>query len=338
MREQGIVACLTKPIYFEQLRSCIITAFEDLSGSEPKAMPHDLSRPYAHSACRCRILVAEDNPVNQKVAAGMLEKLGCRVDVVPNGMEALDASARIPYDLILMDCQMPDMDGIEATRAIRAREAGFGAGHRALGTGEDQSNAQCPMPNACPRVPIIAMTANAMQGHQDQCLIAGMDDYLLKPVSQEALRLIVCRWGPALITTAHLSPIPIDHNPAPTPRCQLQVFDQCAALARLEGNRMLLAELATIFLGHASDMLTKLEQAAERRDNVELEHAAHSLRGAATNLCALRVAGAAHRLEQIAQEGAMERLENGVTDLQRELAELRSALAEFGREARPCAS
>jgi two-component system sensor histidine kinase/response regulator len=118
----------------------------------------------------CRVLLAEDNAVNQRVAVLMLERLGCRVDVAGNGLEALDLSGRLPYDIIFLDCQMPELDGYGAARAIRAREAGG------------------------PRVPIIALTANAMDGDRAECLAAGMDDYLSKPVVMASLASALRRY------------------------------------------------------------------------------------------------------------------------------------------------
>ena len=118
----------------------------------------------------CRVLLAEDNAVNQRVAVRMLERLGCRVDVAGNGLEALDLSGRLPYDIIFLDCQMPELDGYGAARAIREREAGGS------------------------RIPIIALTANAMDGDREECLAAGMDDYLSKPVVMASLASTLRRY------------------------------------------------------------------------------------------------------------------------------------------------
>ncbi|NOS76537.1 MAG: response regulator [Nitrospira sp.] len=175
-QDAGIAAYLTKPVRQSQLYACLSLVLADPSAAvsdtahtpAPIITRHSLSEVQAQS--RGRILVAEDNSINQKVAVKMIEKLGYRVDVAGNGREAVEALERISYALVFMDCQMPEMDGFEATTAIRRRE---GSGRR---------------------TPIIAMTANAMQEDHDRCLTAGMDDFVSKPVNAKHLQEILHRW------------------------------------------------------------------------------------------------------------------------------------------------
>jgi two-component system, sensor histidine kinase and response regulator len=160
-----LAACLAKPLVrYSQLIECVQRILNPTKVPEP--LPGLVAKPLSHS----RILIVEDNIVNQRVAIRQLEKLGYRADLAANGLEALAAYDSIPYDLIFMDCQMPGMDGYATTVEIRRRE----------GTGK--------------HTPIVAMTANAMEGDRDLCLAAGMDDYLSKPVMPDALRTILNRW------------------------------------------------------------------------------------------------------------------------------------------------
>ena len=168
-KEAGVAAYLTKPIRDRQLHDCLVAVMtQDRTRSQicpqhgalPLITRHSLAETEAKADLR--ILLAEDNVVNQKVAVRLFQRLGYRIDVVANGREAVEAVARIRYDVVFMDCQMPEMDGFEATHFIRGRE---------------QSD----------RVPIIAMTANAMQEDRERCLAAGMDDYISKPISVDAL-------------------------------------------------------------------------------------------------------------------------------------------------------
>jgi two-component system, sensor histidine kinase and response regulator len=166
----GFNAFLLKPIRQSQLYDCIATVVGMASEPAPQRLITDHT--LTETASRARVLVAEDNAVNQRLAARMLEKRGCRVDVVANGLEAVEAVTRIAYDCVFMDCQMPEMDGYAATSAIRQREAKTGA-----------------------HIPIIAMTANAMDGDRERCLAAGMDDYISKPVEPSELAAALRRWS-----------------------------------------------------------------------------------------------------------------------------------------------
>ncbi len=181
----GIDAYLTKPIRESMLYECLSMVLGSASEVVAPALQtvptmitrHSLSEVQARS--KPLILVVEDNPINQKVAANMIEKLGYRVNVAANGREAVDSLARIPYALVFMDCQMPEMDGFEATREIRSREESLRqAGNNPL------------------HLPIIAMTANAMQEDRDRCQAVGMDDFLSKPVTKKALEAVLTRWLP----------------------------------------------------------------------------------------------------------------------------------------------
>jgi PAS domain S-box-containing protein len=202
----GYAAYLRRPVRESQLYECLVTlrtvsapatASEGQSAGRT-ARPalvtrHSLAEAKARAVVK--ILVAEDNVINQKVAVRMLEKLGYRVDLVANGLEALEALTRIPYDAVLMDCQMPEMDGFAATAEIRRREA--------LGVrGEASSSAPYPLPLTPHRLPIIAMTANALPEDRDRCLAAGMDDYVSKPVQPKVLAEVLARWvgSPASIS------------------------------------------------------------------------------------------------------------------------------------------
>lgn len=157
--------------------------FEVITGPSPAVVPESVTPPAGPrqgQAVRATILLAEDNAVNRDVTMAMLEGAGCRVDSVSTGREVLDATSRIPYDLIFMDCQMPDMDGFDATRAIRERER--------LGSPTGAEGRR--------RVPIIALTANAMETDRQQCLGAGMDDYLAKPFHKDRLLAMLDTWLP----------------------------------------------------------------------------------------------------------------------------------------------
>ncbi|MES2153125.1 MAG: response regulator [Pseudomonadota bacterium] len=207
-----------------------------------------------------QILLAEDNPVNQRLALRLLEKMGHRITLVDNGIEALEQGVRGSYDLILMDVQMPGLDGLSATRHIRQWEAAHG-GH----------------------VPIIAMTARAMQGDRERCLEAGMDDYLSKPIDSARLRQLVGQFDEA--------------QPGP-------VLDWRAALARLDGDAGLLLELAVIFLDDGPVLLQALNRALVQDDLDALQRAVHSLNGVLVNFGALRAVALAGRLSEALHDGS----------------------------------
>jgi CheY-like chemotaxis protein len=187
-REAGLAAYLTKPVRERQLHDCLVAVITQppvaLGLPATRESPSLITRhTLAETKAKVdlRILLAEDNIINQKVAARLFQRLGYRIDVVANGCEAVEAISRIRYDVVFMDCQMPDMDGLEATQVIRQREA------------QNEIRETSGERRCTSHVPIIAMTANAMQGDRERCLEVGMDDYLSKPISVEALAGVLDR-------------------------------------------------------------------------------------------------------------------------------------------------
>ena len=181
--DAGFSGFLVKPAWPDTLRDVITAVLADTvagHGSPMLVTRHSVREARAHAPSlefwnadkvRYRVLLAEDNIVNQKVAMHMLERLGCRVDVAANGQEAVDMWGELPYDLVFMDCQMPELDGYAATGLIRKREGDDG------------------------HTPIVAMTANVMAGDREACIASGMDDFIGKPISSEALAEMLQRWG-----------------------------------------------------------------------------------------------------------------------------------------------
>jgi PAS domain S-box-containing protein len=308
-RRLGMSGYLVKPVRADDLQIAILAALANTSFSN-QLLKNQLSRP-ARSAPASppaetfpsrplRILLAEDNPVNQRVALHMLSKAAHTTVAVSNGKEALAALARERFELVLMDIQMPEMDGLEATRAIRAAEEETGR-----------------------HIPIVAMTAHAMKGDRDRCLAAGMDDYVSKPVQADALFRVI---------QSAVTPTEPDFVPA-TPADRIdQVFDCEAALERVDGDKEFLAEVIGLFLVDAPSRMHEIQNAIEQRDLKRLVSAAHSLKGAAGCLGGCRTSNAALRLEEIGTEGELTDVAEAFAALQRELADLTGALTELALE------
>ena len=300
-RQAGFVAYLTKPARHDQLANCLRTVL-DLPGlvstGQPAATPapapplitrHTL----AETTSLPRVLVAEDNLINQKLTVRMLEKLGYQSDVVENGRDALAALERGAYVAILMDCQMPILDGFGATKLIRQREA------------DAQASTAVDSPTAR-HIPIMALTANAMSGDRERCLAAGMDDYLTKPIRKEELKGALDRW----IQTSQPSRAMDSGSPPPpnTPTATdsfPMIFDTATMLRNIGGDRELLDQLIVLFLQRYQSMLENIRIALAGQDQRAIEQAAHLLKGTAGNLCAPEVVLAAGRLEALGRLGTL---------------------------------
>ncbi len=289
-------AVLTKPIMSDDLSAVMATALEGCRAADtPELLP---ALPNANGMCgSLRILLAEDNPINQRFAVCLLERHGHEVVVTSNGKEALTVFAQQPFDLVLLDVQMPEMDGLDTSVAIRTREQEQG-GH----------------------VPIIAMTAHAMADDRERCLQAGMDAYLTKPVRPQELFETIANLIPEGTTLAgecHGAPLVSD------------IFDQAALLARLEGDETLLRELVELFLDDTPQHLDRIHDAFVHNDLKMLERTTHTLKGSVGNLCAYRAYETAKRLERLAQIGDGLRITDALTDFEMEMARLQPVLSAF---------
>jgi CheY-like chemotaxis protein len=250
--------------------------------------------------------VAEDNLINQKLTVRMLEKLGYQADVVENGQEALAALARNSYAVVLMDCQMPIVHGLEATRLIREREQA--RGNVELGMNNDELNIVDSPPSIhhSRHIPIVALTANAMSGDRERCLAAGMDDYLTKPVRKEELKGVLNRWIPVSIHPQAAPAGGARHSTNGTDAEALPViFDAAAMLQNIGGDTALLQELIEMFLQRYQTMLEAIRAALASRDQAAVEQAAHALKGTAGNLCASEVVLSAGQLEALGRLGTL---------------------------------
>jgi signal transduction histidine kinase/DNA-binding response OmpR family regulator len=282
-RSLGIAACLTKPISSGDLLGAIRDAVDPRR--QTSAAPDTLSAPANRRAAHARkILLAEDNVVNQRVAVGLLNRRGHHVTVASNGREALDAVAREQFDLVLMDLQMPVMGGLEATAAIRAHEAQAG-GH----------------------LWIVAMTAHVMPGDKERCLAGGMDGYLGKPIDPKALFAEV---EEGLNHTGQPAAPPAVQTSAPARTVAAPVIDRHDLLQRLYGDEQLAADVVRLFVGECPTMVDAVGAALAMRDVEQVRRAAHALKGSASTASAHGVADAARALETLATEGRMEALDD----------------------------
>ena len=305
----GFNGYLTKPIRHQQLQQCLLM----ILGSDQQA-PSSTTSPSttlitrhtveeARAQKQIHILLAEDNVVNQKVAVRMLQKIGYRVDVVENGQEAVEAIDRTSYDLVLMDCQMPEIDGLEATRKIREVEK-----EKREAT-EKISPDDLPLtPHENHRVPIIALTANALTGDRELCLEAGMDDFLTKPVRLEALSATITKWLPDR-TASEVADHPVtekSRKPSTSlPPCLDEtILQNLKALGGDEDPEFFIS-VVDQFLTDLPRHLEGFKQAIHLQDAEALVKAAHACKGSSRSIGATLLAEASYALELMAREGTM---------------------------------
>ncbi|MCK4602141.1 MAG: response regulator, partial [Phycisphaerae bacterium] len=328
----GFAAYLVKPIKRSLLFDCLRTVVgrgHEVAASAPRGIVtrHSVAENHRH---RVGILLAEDNPVNQVVALRILDRLGYRAHAVANGREVIDALQRSNYDFVLMDCHMPEMDGYEASRAIRGGAAG----------------------DANSRIPIVAMTANAMTGDREECLAAGMDDYIAKPVRPEELGEVihrVLRDVKLKRASAAAQPGPADedhadagddmthddHPGAADEAGREQTpFDLAEALRRASGDAELLIELMGMFTDTAPEMLAAIREAIDSGDAEAVARAAHTLKGSVGNFAAKEAFDLALAIETAGRFGDLADVGSMFEKLAAELSRLTTAFADHADQAR----
>ncbi len=304
-RSLGVACYLSKPISQSELFDAMHTALSAAprSGSAaPRTADSDVG--FGHRPLR--ILLAEDNVVNQRVAVKTLEKRGHTVALANDGRAAVNALKRESFDLVLMDVQMPEMDGFEATAAIRESERSSGK-----------------------HTPIVALTAHAMKGDQERCLAAGMDAYVSKPLRVTDLFETIHRLVPDAVETKAVA------LAAPTP-ANLP-FDLHAALSHVEGDDELLREMIGVFLPQVDNLMPTIRAAAENGDSHALSRAAHKLKGSMGLFQATTAIEVAARLEALAAKSDLQGAMKTVTELESKVAALKAALLSFTTKGAPCA-
>jgi PAS domain S-box-containing protein len=286
----------------------------------------DSSEQSAREPAEVRILLVEDNPVNREVACGMLETLHCRIDTAENGREGLTALETTEYDLVFMDCQMPEMDGLTATRLIREREA------------RDAREADDTTQRIGHRVPIVALTAHAMRGDREVCLAAGMDDYLTKPFTLSQLEQLLARW----VFTKRPGQVGMrgDRPEAVHPRTETQkdrpdepaLIDQTALAAiralQRPGHPDIVLRVLTQYMDTSPEIIDRIRRAVSSKDGAELRAAAHRLKSSSAQLGAAAVASDCRELEMMGANQELKQADETFKQLERHYAAARTAMQD----------
>jgi CheY-like chemotaxis protein len=278
----GIQRYLTKPVRQSELYNCLVTVM-----NEKNETTKDIYKTAQNKSgfTDVNILLAEDNPVNQEVALSMLEIYGCKADIAENGVQAVKKASQKTYDLILMDCHMPEMDGFEATSQIRKHEQLKGNSHH---------------------VPIIAMTANVQKGIQEECQSFGMDGYLSKPFNMEQLESVLNQWintGKKRTNTkipSKTAPIESQHTDIPTGKkiLEKEALAKIRALQR-EGAPDILNKVIGLYLESSPELMQSIHESVRQNNSHLLQEAAHSLKSSSANLGAMNLAAICKELENM---------------------------------------
>ena len=301
-KDIGFAAYLTKPVKQSQFYNCLslVTGMQKDTSDDKSAgivTRHSIAE---YQKRRVRFLLAEDNETNQKVALGILKNFGYKTDVVSNGKKAVEAMERIPYDIVLMDCQMPQLDGYAATREIRSSQSKV-LNHK---------------------VPIIAMTANVMKGDREKCLAAGMDDYIPKPINTEKLLKVIEKW--LLKTNDGVQPedIPCNIEPVNT------IFDMAGLIDRLLGDKDLAHEILDGFIADIPHNFNTLKEALDNEDAILIQEQAHSLKGASASVGAMALEKIAYQIELAGKAKDMIKAGSLISELENQFETLKKSLPQ----------
>jgi len=306
--DAGCDACLVKPVRQTMLYECLVNV---MAGRihDTVALPAASDRSSTPApGSRGNVLLVEDNLINQQVALGILQIQGYAVTVVNNGREALDAYAQRPFDVVLMDCHMPEMDGFEATKEIRAREAA----------------------SRGKRVPIIALTANAMAHDREQCLNAGMDDHLSKPFGMQSMQDMLERWMPqAKGAQSEAAELAARATAKAAEVLDRQVIDQLAKVLT-NGKPEMLVRVIQLYLSESPKLVQKLREAADASDALQMARLAHSLKSCSANVGAKVLGRYCDEIETAARRGDLGEACNILAKTETEHTGVHAALtAEF---------
>jgi len=290
LKKIGFDAYLSKPVKRAQLYNCLLSIVGQKTGEEnvKEAINQDIV--LKDSKHKARILVVEDNQINQKVALHFLHKFGFRGDIAANGQEAVIALRTIPYDLVLMDVQMPVMDGLKATRIIRASESDVKNHH----------------------IPIIGMTAHAMKGDREKCLEAGMNGYVPKPVDPEQLLIAIKQHLPLEVietTEEVISEKSITENK--------EIFDMNKFLSRI-GDEELCKELINDALESVPQEIEELKNLLKENNIKDILFTAHKLKGISSNINAQLMSRAGYEIEKAGKEGNIDKISSYINQLEEE--------------------
>jgi len=323
MAGAGIASCLVKPVRQSKLLDAIVEAFAQNGAVPPAATKDAAAASGLASIAQFRgalILLAEDNEINQILATEILKVAGYRCEVVSNGQEALDALTKKPFDLVLMDCQMPEMDGLEATRQIRRKES-----QAAVLSGRGG------------RLPIIALTANAITGERERCLEAGMDAYLSKPiVPVEMVRTIESALSSRPAPCPAMPAADGDPGAPPAlPAGRPPPFDLAELLERCTGSQEFMIKMLDKFTQAVGVELERLEQSVSQGDLGKAAKVAHMLKGMGANLSAYGVRRVAMELERVCQAGRLDEAASLLPQLRSEVRRCQDYVPETLAEPMP---